>query len=56
LGLIYPRVKITATEKPTRVSPSCRLCERQGCMAEPLLTKPLGLDDMVSGFSVFDYA
>ncbi len=46
-----------STEKPTPIGPSCRLCERQGCMAraEPPLTKPLGLDDMVTGFSVFDY-
>jgi XRE family transcriptional regulator, fatty acid utilization regulator len=52
---VYAR---TGTEKPTPVGPSCRLCERQGCMAraEPPLTKPLGLDDMVTGFSVFDYA
>lgn len=48
----------TNAEKPTLVGPSCRLCERQGCMAraEPPLTKPLGLDEMVAGFSVFDYA
>ncbi len=48
----------TGTEKPTPIGPSCRLCERQGCMAraEPPLTKPLGLDEMVTGFSVFDYA
>ncbi len=50
--------KSMGTERPTPVGPSCRLCERQGCMAraEPPLTKPLGLDEMVTGFSVFDYA
>ena len=52
---VYAR---TGTEKPTPVGASCRLCERQGCMAraEPPLTKPLGLDEMVTGFSLFDYA
>jgi XRE family transcriptional regulator, fatty acid utilization regulator len=42
---------------PIPVGASCRLCERQGCLAraEPPLTKPLGLDEMVTGFSAFDY-
>lgn len=36
---------------------SCRLCERQGCLsrAEAPLTRPLGLDEMVTGLSVFDF-
>lgn len=36
---------------------ACRFCERQGCLsrAEPPLTRPLGLDEMVSGLSVFDF-
>jgi hypothetical protein len=44
--------------RPMPIGPSCRLCERQGCMArsEPPLTRPLGLDEMVTGFSAFDYA
>lgn len=42
---------------PTEVGVSCRLCERQGCLsrAEPPITKPLGLDDMVMGLSAFDF-
>ena len=41
----------------TPVGPACRLCERQGCLAraEPPLTRPLGLDDMVTGLSVYDF-
>ncbi|GAB1580951.1 XRE family transcriptional regulator [Phyllobacterium phragmitis] len=41
----------------TPVGPACRLCERQGCLAraEPPLTRPLGLDEMVTGLSVFDF-
>ncbi|WEX08755.1 helix-turn-helix transcriptional regulator [Chelativorans sp. AA-79] len=41
----------------TPVGPACRLCERQGCLerAEPPLTRPLGLDEMVTGFSVYDF-
>ncbi|MDQ0319207.1 putative transcriptional regulator/DNA-binding XRE family transcriptional regulator [Pararhizobium capsulatum DSM 1112] len=36
---------------------ACRLCERQGCLAraEPPVTRPLGLDEMVTGFSAFDF-
>ena len=36
---------------------ACRLCERQGCLAraEPPLTRPLGLDEMVTGLSAFDF-
>ncbi|MGV8938470.1 MAG: helix-turn-helix domain-containing protein [Allorhizobium sp.] len=35
----------------------CRLCERQGCLsrAEPPVTRPLGLDEMVTGLSAFDF-
>ncbi len=41
----------------TKVGPACRLCERQGCLAraEPPLTRPLGLDEMVTGLSAFDF-
>jgi predicted transcriptional regulator len=43
--------------KPTPIGPICRLCERQGCLArsEPPITRPLGLDEQVSGFSVYDF-
>jgi len=42
---------------PTEIGPACRLCERQGCLAraEPPLTRPLGLDEMVTGLSAFDF-
>ena len=41
----------------TPVGPVCRLCERSGCLsrAEPPVTRPLGLDEMVSGLSAFDF-
>ncbi|MBB4234867.1 helix-turn-helix domain-containing protein [Rhizobium esperanzae] len=39
------------------IGPSCRLCERRGCLsrAEPPVTRPLGLDEMVAGLSAFDF-
>ena len=39
------------------VGPACRLCERTGCLsrAEPPVTQPLGLDEMVTGLSAFDF-
>lgn len=42
---------------PTPVGPACRLCERAGCIAraEPPVTRPLGLDEMVTGLSAFDF-
>ncbi|WP_421853919.1 helix-turn-helix domain-containing protein [Oricola sp.] len=41
----------------TPVGPACRVCERAGCLAraEPPITKPLGLDEMVAGLSAFDF-
>ena len=41
----------------TPVGPACRLCERAGCRAraEPPVTRPLGLDEMVTGLSAFDF-
>ena len=41
----------------TPVGPACRLCEREGCLAraEPPVTRPLGLDEMVTGLSAFDF-
>jgi hypothetical protein len=42
---------------PQPVGTVCRLCERPGCLAraEPPVTRPLGLDEMVAGMSVFDF-
>ncbi len=39
------------------IGPACRLCERQGCLAraEPPVTRPLGLDEVVTGLSAFDF-
>lgn len=41
----------------TPVGPACRLCERPGCLsrAEPPVTRPLGLDEMVTGLGAFDF-
>jgi predicted transcriptional regulator len=41
----------------TPVGPACRLCERSGCLAraEPPVTRPLGLDEMATGLSAFDF-
>jgi predicted transcriptional regulator/transcriptional regulator with XRE-family HTH domain len=41
----------------TPIGPACRLCERVGCLsrAEPPITRPLGLDEMVTGLSAFDF-
>jgi predicted transcriptional regulator len=45
------------TVPPIGVGAACRLCERSGCLAraEPPLTRPLGLDEMVTGLSAFDF-
>ena len=41
----------------TPIGPACRLCERVGCLSrvEPPVTRPLGLDEMVTGLSAFDF-
>lgn len=46
-----------STLPATQVGPACRVCERQGCLAraEPPVTRPLGLDEMVTGLSAFDF-
>lgn len=48
---------INLTEPPIPTGISCRLCERQGCLsrAEAPVTRPLGLDEMTTGLSVFDF-
>jgi XRE family transcriptional regulator, fatty acid utilization regulator len=42
---------------PTLIGTACRLCERSGCLAraEPPVTRPLGLDEMATGMSIFDF-
>lgn len=39
------------------IGTACRLCERPACLsrAEPPVTRPLGLDEMVTGLSAFDF-
>ncbi len=48
---------LPANEKAVPVGPACRLCERTGCLAriEPPVTRPLGLDEMATGLSAFDF-
>jgi predicted transcriptional regulator len=52
--IVYGRASAAA---PVAIGAACRLCERQGCLAraEPPLTRPLGLDEMATGLSVFDF-
>jgi predicted transcriptional regulator len=47
----------SALVQSTPVGPACRVCERAGCLAraEPPVTRPLGLDEMVTGLSAFDF-
>ena len=53
----YGRHLGPAAADPLLIGTACRLCERPGCLAraEPPLTRPLGLDEMVAGLSVFDF-
>ncbi len=48
---------IPGTSGTVLAGTACRLCERQGCLAraEPPVTRPLGLDEMVTGLSAFDF-
>lgn len=52
---VYAAAATAAT--PIPAGTVCRLCERPGCLAraEPPVTRPLGLDEMVAGMSVFDF-
>ena len=45
------------SETRVLIGPACRLCERIGgrSRAEPPITRPLGLDEMVTGLSAFDF-
>ncbi len=55
--VVYGQVVAGGTFGPVAVGTACRLCERQGCLAraEPPVTRPLGLDEMVTGLSAFDF-
>ena len=50
-GLVPERVP------PLPIGAACRICERQGCpaRADALLTRPLGLDESVTGLSLLDF-
>ncbi len=52
-----PATKESSSATATLVGPACRVCERAGCLsrAEPPVTRPLGLDEMVTGLSAFDF-
>ncbi|SEH49529.1 hypothetical protein SAMN05216228_1001264 [Rhizobium tibeticum] len=49
--------QVATAQRPVAIGPACRLCERRGCLAraEPPVTRPLGLDEMVAGLSSFDF-
>lgn len=55
-GTVYGQA-LPAVPHTVAIGLSCRLCERKGCLAraEPPVTRPLGLDEMVAGFSAFDF-
>ncbi|MEL7273684.1 MAG: short-chain fatty acyl-CoA regulator family protein [Pseudomonadota bacterium] len=42
-------------QPPVAIGPSCRLCEREDCLARsaPPLTRPLGLDELTQGFGAY---
>lgn len=48
---------LPATGFAVTAGPACRICERKACLsrAEPPITRPLGLDEMVTGLSAFDF-
>jgi predicted transcriptional regulator/DNA-binding XRE family transcriptional regulator len=52
-----PAQPVRSDAAVTAIGPACRLCERVGCLsrAEPPITRPLGLDEMVTGLSAFDF-
>lgn len=55
--LVYGDVAANGRIPPVAIGPACRLCERPGCLsrAEPPVTRPLGLDEMATGLSAFDF-
>ena len=55
--IIYGQAVANMPGGPVQVGAACRICERQGCLAraEPPVTRPLGLDEMVTGLSIFDF-
>jgi len=56
VDIAYPAA-LPATGFAVAAGPACRICERKACLsrAEPPITRPLGLDEMVTGLSAFDF-
>lgn len=52
-----PSLQVSKDVGALPIGPACRLCERTGCLsrAEPPLTRPIGLDEAVTGFSAYDF-
>ncbi len=57
LPMTAPKPGKTAEPRVNPIGPACRLCERQACLsrAEPPVTRPLGLDEMSTGLSAYDF-
>jgi predicted transcriptional regulator/DNA-binding XRE family transcriptional regulator len=57
LAMAPSRPGVAPEPRKVAIGPSCRLCERQACLsrAEPPVTRPLGLDEMATGLSAFDF-
>lgn len=57
LATAYARA-LPATPAPTVIGPTCRLCERQGCLARahPPATRPGAMDPARSGIGPYDFA
>jgi XRE family transcriptional regulator, fatty acid utilization regulator len=55
--IVYGQAVASMPATAVTIGPACRICERQGCLAraEPPVTRPLGLDEMVTGLSIFDF-
>ena len=55
--IVYGDAASSGLAAATPVGPACRLCERVGCLAraEAPVTRPLGLDEMATGLSAFDF-
>ncbi|AYC99713.1 Cro/Cl family transcriptional regulator [Neorhizobium sp. NCHU2750] len=56
-GEVVYTAALPASGFSVAAGPACRICERKACLsrAEPPITRPLGLDEMVTGLSAFDF-
>lgn len=57
VDVVYGQRLAEMSAPPALIGPGCRMCERKGCLlrAEPPITKPLRLDDMVTGLTAYDF-